>query len=85
MNNNNENTHLLDPQEQYMENNDIDQYEIHDKKNDDLIPGKELEHIHPGLENHFPYPTMISSIMTIHHNDPEHIINNPEGFCQHRS
>ena len=40
MNNHNENTHLIDTQEQYVENNDIDQDEFHYKTNDDLIPDK---------------------------------------------
>ena len=40
MNNHHENTHLIDTQEQGMENNEFDQDEFHDEKNDDLIPDK---------------------------------------------
>ena len=38
MNNHDENTHPIDPQEQDMENNDIEQDEFHDKKTYYLIP-----------------------------------------------
>ena len=47
-----ENTHLIDTQEQDMENNYIEQDEFHDNTNDDLIPEEELEHIHPYLDNY---------------------------------
>ena len=40
MTNYHENTHLIDTQEQYVENNDINQDEFHDETNDDLIPDK---------------------------------------------
>ena len=82
MNNHHEHTHVIDPQEYDMENNDIDQDEFHDETNDDLIPDKEPDHISPYLDNNFSSQTMNSGIMTIHHNDPEHIIDYPEDFLQ---
>ena len=85
MNNHHENTHLIDPQEQDMEHNEVYQDELHDDKNDGLIPDKELEHIHPDLDNNFSSPTMNSGIMTTHHNYPEHIIDDPEDFRRYRS
>ena len=80
INNNHENTHLLYTQEQYMENNEIGQDEFHDDTNDGFIPEEELEHIHPGLDKKILSPTMNSGIMTIHHNGPQHTIDNPEEF-----
>ena len=68
-----------------MENNDIEQDEFHYEKNVYLISDKELEHIHPGLDKKFPSPTMNSGIMKIHHNDPEHVIDDPEDYCQYCS
>ena len=85
MDHHHENTHLIDTQEQNMENNEVEKDELYDEKNDYLIPEKELEHIHPDLDNNFPSPTMNSGIMKIHQNDPEHIIDDPEDFLQYRS
>ena len=36
-----------------MENNEVEQYEFHDDTNDDFIPDKKLEHIHPDIDNVF--------------------------------
>ena len=71
-----------------MENNEknyIYQYAFYDEKNEDLIADKELEYIHPYLENKFPSPTVKSGIMKIDPNDPEKIIDNPENFRQYHS
>ena len=67
------------------ENNKIDPDELHYKTDYDLIPYEELDHIHPDHDKTFPSPTMKSGIMAIHHNDPEHIIDDPEDFCQYLS
>ena len=45
-----------------------------------MITEEELEHIHPDLDKNFPSPIMNSDIMTIHQNEPENIIDDPEGF-----
>ena len=66
-----------------MENNEVKQDELYDDTNDELITDEELEHIHPDLNKHFPSPTMNSGIMTIHQNNPENIIYNPEDFSQY--
>ena len=42
-----------------MENNEVKQYELYDKKNDDFITEEELEHIHPDLDHNFPSPPML--------------------------
>ena len=68
-----------------MENNEVKQDELYDKKNDDFITEEELEHIHPDLDNNFPSPKMNSGIMTIHQNNPENIIDDSEDFCQYRN
>ena len=73
----NENTRLIDTQEQDMENNEVEQYELYDDTNDDLITEEELKHIHPDLDNNFPSPTMNLGIMKIHQNDLENIIGDP--------
>ena len=48
-----------------------------------MINEEELGHIHPDIDNSFLSPTMNSGIMTIHQNDPEDIIDDPEDFCQY--
>ena len=77
-----ENTHLLDTQEQDMENNEAEQYEFYEKKNDELITEEELEHIHLYLDHNFKSPKMNSSVMSIRQNDSEKIIDDPEDFLQ---
>ena len=68
-----------------MENNEAELKKLYDETNDELILERELEHIKPNLDNNFPSPTMNSGIMTIHQNDPENIIDDPEDLHQHLS
>ena len=68
-----------------MENNEVEQDEFDDKTNYDLITEEEFEYICPDLDNNLSSPTMNSGIMTIHQNDTENIIDDPEVFCQYRS
>ena len=77
--------HLIDTQEQGMENNDIEQEKLYEDRNDDLINEEELDHIHPDIYHNFPSSKMNSGIMLIFHNDPENIIYDPEDFIQYRS
>ena len=65
-----ENTHLIDTQEQDMENNDFEQDEVYEETNYDLITEKELENIHPYLDNNLPSTKMKSRVMSIHQNYP---------------
>ena len=69
--------HLIDTQEQNIDNNEAEQDEFYDDKNDDLITEEKLEHIHPDLDNNLPSPTMNSGITEIHQNDPENSIDDP--------
>ena len=77
-----ENTHLLDTQEQDMENNEAEKYEFYERKNDELITEEELEHIHLYLDHNFKSPKMNSIVMSIRQNDSENIIDDPEDFLQ---
>ena len=45
-----------------------------------MITEKELDHIHPDLNQNFPYTKMNSGLMTIHHNYTENFIDDPEDF-----
>ena len=67
-----------------MENNEAEKDELYEETNYGLITEEVIEHIHPELDHNFPYPTMNSSVMSIHQNDPDNIINYPEDFCQYR-
>ena len=53
-----EDTHLIDTQEQDMENNEFEQDGLYENTNYDLITEEELRHIHPDLDNNFPSPKM---------------------------
>ena len=70
MENTHEDTHLIDTQEQDMENNEIEQDKLYEDTSDELINKEELKHIHPDLDHNFLYSTMNSGIMSIHQNDP---------------
>ena len=83
MENTHEDTYLIDAQEQDMKKNDAEQDKFYEDTNDDLITEEELENIHPGLDHNFTSPTMNSGIMSIHHNDIEKIIDDPEDFCKY--
>ena len=63
-----------------MENNEVEKDELYYVTHDEFITEEELEHIHPYLDNNLPCPIMNSGIMTIHQNDPENIIDDPEDF-----
>ena len=65
-----------------MENNEVEQDDFYEDINDDLITEEELKNIHPDLNHNFPSPTMNSGIMSIHHNDPENIIDDTDDFCK---
>ena len=75
----------MDTQEKDMENAEVEQEKLYEDTNYDLITEEELEYIYPDLNHNFPSPTMNSGIMSIHHNDPENIINYPEDIRQYRS
>ena len=45
-----------------------------------MITEEELKHIHTDLDYNFPFPEMNSDIMSIHHNNLENIIDDPEDF-----
>ena len=49
------------------------------------ITEEELENIHPGLNHNFTSPTMNSGTKTVHHNDPEKIIDDLEYFRRYCS
>ena len=68
-----------------MEDNDVEQYELYEYTYDDFITEEELKDIHPELDHNFPSPTMNSGVVSIHQNDPENIIDDPEDFQQYRS
>ena len=68
-----------------MENNEVEQYELYEETNYDLITEEELEYIHPDLDHNFLYSTMNPDIMSIHRNDNENIIDDPEYFFQYCS
>ena len=68
-----------------MENNEVEKYELYEETNYDLITEEELEYIQPDLDHNFLYSTMNPGIMSIHHNDNEHIIDDPEYFFQYCS
>ena len=80
MENNHEDTHLIDTQEQDMENTDSEQEEFYEDTNYDLITEEELENIPLEMNQNFPPPTINSGIMSIHHNDPEKILDDIEYF-----
>ena len=63
-----------------MVNNEVEKDELYYETHDEFITEEELEHIHPDIDNNLPSSKMNSGIMTIHHNDPENIIDDPEGF-----
>ena len=63
-----------------MKNTEVEREELYEYTKDDLIAEEELENIHPDLDHNFPYPTMNSVIISIHHNDPENILDDPEDF-----
>ena len=54
-------------------------------KNDNFITEEELEHIHPDINQNFPYPKMNSGLITVHNNGPEIFIDDTEYFFQYRS
>ena len=68
-----------------MENNDTEQEKFYEETNDDLINEEKIQHIHPEINQNFPYSTMNSGVVSIYHNDTENIIDDPEDFCQYRS
>ena len=41
--------------------------------------------IQPGFDHNFPSPTMKLGLMSVHQNDPEKFIDNPEYFRQYHS
>ena len=53
--------------------------------NENEITEEVPKHVHQELDNNFPEPKMNSGFMTIHHNDPEIFIDDPEKFHQYRS
>ena len=71
---------LIDTQEQDIENSEVEKEELFEDKNENLITEEELEHIHAHPNQKFPYPTMKTGLITVHHNDPEDFIDNPEYF-----
>ena len=68
-----------------MKNNEVEKYELYEETNYDFITEEALEHIHLDPDQNFPYPKMKSSIMPIHHNDKENIIDDPEYLFQYCS
>ena len=55
-----------------------------DDTNGNLITKEELENIHPYLDHNLPSSTKNSGLMTVHHNEPENFIDDPEDFIQYR-
>ena len=53
--------------------------------NENTIYEEELENIYTDLDHNFPSPTMNSGLMTVHHNDPDNFIDDPEYFPQYLS
>ena len=49
------------------------------------ITGEELYNIHPDLNHSFTSPTINSGLMTVHHNNPEKLIDNPGYFLRYIS
>ena len=68
-----------------MENKEFEQEIFYKDRNDYLITEEELENIHPDLDQNLPYLTMNSDIISIHYNDTENIIDDPEDFFQYCS
>ena len=65
--------HLIDTQEQDMENNEIKQDEFYEETNYELITVEEIKYIHQDLDQ---------GIMSICHNDTENIIDDTEDYFQ---
>ena len=80
MYNTHEDTHLIDTQEQIIEDYGVEQEELFEDKNENTITGKQLENINSEFNHNFTSPPMNSGIITVHHNDPENSIGNPEYF-----
>ena len=85
MNHHHKKTHLIDTQEQDMKKYQVELYALHYETNENFIPEEGIEYVHPDLYKKFLSPAMNSGIMTIHQNDTEKIIDDPEDFFQYYS
>ena len=83
MENNHEDTCPIDTQEQDIENTEVEQEEFFEDTNEKSYDKEEIEHIRPDLNHTFPSPKMNSCLMTVHNNDQEKFIDDPECFFRY--